>query len=357
MDPNRLYEDIHAQGENLQRVIRHFQGPERNRLRLAGDFLRNDKPILFLGMGSATYLNYPAKFYLGRNGRYADVINASDALYSVLPSLRTVNVVINSRSGETVETVKLGQALVREGIPFLALTNEPESPLAQLTAHILWSNSRADDLVSINIVTGMMTAALLLAAEVLGYTEQISPMLETLPFALNESVACAWRQGEEMADLFEPVRPIYLLYRDASEGMGHCGRLVLEEVARWPAVAMEAGEFRQGAIEVMDGRFGAILSIPEGELGQLNLSLAKDIQEAGGRVLLLGKGTGEAPGGNEFLVAPVPSHFRPLLEIPPLQVLAYKLAERQGYSPGTVRYLSKVITTEVGIPKFSSTGI
>lgn len=33
-----------------------------------------------------------------------------------------------------------------------------------------------------------------------------------------------------MADLFEPIRPIYLLYRDASEGMGHYGRLVLEEV-------------------------------------------------------------------------------------------------------------------------------
>lgn len=200
----------------------------------------------------------------------------------------------------------------------------------------------------------MMTATLLLAAEVLGHSEKIGPLLEILPSALNKGVEEAWQRGEELADLFEPVRPIYLIYRDASEGMGHCGRLVLEEVARWPAVAMEAGEFRQGAIEVMDHRFGAILSIPEGELGQLNLALARDIRASGGRVLLLGEEGYEAFNCKTFPVGPVPLHFRPVLEIPPLQVLAYKLAERQGYSPGTLRYLSKVITTEMGIPKFNS---
>jgi fructoselysine-6-P-deglycase FrlB-like protein len=125
MKPNELYDDIQAEGGNLRRVIQHFYGAERQRSEQATRFLCNEKPIVFLGMGSATYLNYPAKFYLGRNGRYADVIKASDALYSVLPSLKNVNVVINSRSGETVEIVKLGQALVQEGIPFLALTNEP----------------------------------------------------------------------------------------------------------------------------------------------------------------------------------------------------------------------------------------
>jgi len=117
---------------------------------------------------------------------------------------------------------------------------------------------------------------------------------------------------------------------------------------------MEAGEFRQGAIEVMDHRFGVILSIPEGELGRLNLALAKDIQAAGGRVLLLGEGGCTGPYWKIFPIASIPMHFRPVLEIPPLQVLAYKLAERQGYSPGTVRYLSKVITTEAEIPKLNS---
>jgi glucosamine--fructose-6-phosphate aminotransferase (isomerizing) len=354
MESDRIYEDIQAQGDNLRRMIGHFYGAEKQRLKQAAQFLCNEKPIVFIGMGSATYLNYPAKFYLGRYGRYADVINASDALYSVLPSLKDVNVVINSRSGETVEVVKLGQALVRERIPFLALTNAPESRLAGLATHVLWSNSRADDLVSINIVTGMMTATLILAAEVLGHLESSGPLLEMLPFALNESVKKAWERADELADIFGTSRPIYLLYRDASEGMGHCGRLVLEEVARWPSVAMEAGEFRQGAIEVMDDRFAAVLSIPEGELGQLNLALAKNILACGGRVLLLGEGGDEGPNCKIIHVAPVPLHFRPVLEIPPLQVLACKLAERQGYSAGTVRYLSKVITSELGIPKLNT---
>jgi hypothetical protein len=35
----------------------------------------------------------------------------------------------------------------------------------------------------------------------------------------------------------------------------------------------------------------------------------------------------------------------------PAQILAYKLAERQGYTPGDVRYITKVIVSEEGIPK------
>jgi hypothetical protein len=84
MESDRIYEDIQAQGDNLRLMIGHFYGAEKQRLKQAAQFLCNEKPIVFIGMGSATYLNYPAKFYLGRYGRYADVINASDALYSVL---------------------------------------------------------------------------------------------------------------------------------------------------------------------------------------------------------------------------------------------------------------------------------
>jgi len=43
----------------------------------------------------------------------------------------------------------------------------------------------------------------------------------------------------------------------------------------------------------------------------------------------------------------------PVLEVIPTQVLAYKLAEGQGVEPGQVRYISKVITNEVGIPNQS----
>jgi len=356
MPDTSLWRDIEAQPDNLATVIRHLYGPEWQRLRSAAALVRNEKPIVFVGMGSAAYLSMTAEAYLNRHGRYACVINASDALYTFLPALHNVNLVVNSRSGETVEVVKVARALGKMGIPFIALTNSEESTLGRLSPNLVWSASRADDLVSINIVTGMMLATLVLSAEILGQSNSFLPLLQSIPEAFHSSLATATASCEELASLFEGIRPIYILYRDASKGAAHCGRLVLEEVARRPAVAMEVGEFRQGAIEVLDEGFGAIVSVPAGELGTLNLSLVRSIQRAGGRALVVGE-AGDLRTDSRTMHFPLPAlpqSVRPLLEIIPFQVLAYKLAERQGYSPGTVRRLSKVITSELGIPQDSS---
>jgi glucosamine--fructose-6-phosphate aminotransferase (isomerizing) len=351
---NPLWADIQAQGENLRHVVDHLYGAERQRLQAAAHFLDNGKPIVFTGMASAAYTNMPAEFYLGQHGRYASTIGASDALYSLLPALHGANVVINSRSGETAEIVKLGQALVEAGVPFLALTNEPESTLAHQATHILWSNTRKDDLVSINVVTGMTVACLALCAELLGEMETLRPDLDKLTTAMDDAVVQAVKRADEITDFFAGIRPIYLLYRGARRAAALCGRLVLEEVSRRPAVPLEAGEFRQGPNEVIDEHFGALLFAASGEMAPLDLRLAQDIRASGGRVLVVGSaevcGRLAGSGIPSFEVSAIPSYLSPIVELAPVQLLAYKSAERQGYSPGTVRYITKVITSEAGIP-------
>jgi glucosamine--fructose-6-phosphate aminotransferase (isomerizing) len=151
---------------------------------------------------------------------------------------------------------------------------------------------------------------------------------------------------------FEARRPIYLLYRGFSRSSAYCGRLVLEEVARMPAVPLEAAEFRQGPNEVIDERFVSILFVPEGRQGELNRSLARDIWSNGGRVMLVGD-ISDAESHPHALLFPIPAtanFLRPILEVVPVQLLAYRMAEAQGYTPGEVRYISKVILSEEGIP-------
>jgi glucosamine--fructose-6-phosphate aminotransferase (isomerizing) len=114
---------------------------------------------------------------------------------------------------------------------------------------------------------------------------------------------------------------------------------------------MEAGEFRQGPIEVVDQDFGAIVYVLEGEAGLLNCRLAEDIRLSGGRVYLVGKGVlCEKDGPLVFQIPCGETIFQPVLEVVPSQILAYKLAEAQGLKPGQVRYITKVITTEIGLP-------
>jgi glucosamine--fructose-6-phosphate aminotransferase (isomerizing) len=293
----------------------------------------------------------PAEVYLGMHGGPARVIYSSEALYNLLPSLENSNVVINSRSGETVELVKLGQALHARGIPFVTITNEPDSTLARISPKIVWADSRKDELVSINIVTAMMLTTVMLSAAALGKLDELVPALRRLPEQMAQVVRQASARAEEMWDYFNGIRPIYLIYRGLLKGSAFNGRLVLEEIARTPGIAMEAGDFRQGPNEVIDERFGALLFVSGGHQGKLNLSLGRDIRASGGKVMMVGRTNGwQEVGGLSFDIDDVPEELLPVLATVPAQLLAYKLAEHQGYTPGEVRYISKVILTEEGIP-------
>jgi glucosamine--fructose-6-phosphate aminotransferase (isomerizing) len=350
---NILWSDIQSQGANLQAVVAHLYTAERSRLEEAAAFLNNNKPVVLIGVASAQYLCMPAANYLNQKGKYASTSCASDAVYSMLPALQGANVIINSRSGETAEIIKLGQALKVRGIPFVVITNEPDSTITHLAQHVVWANTRKDELVSINIVTGMMTATLALSAAIVGELDTLRPQFELLPGALSDVVRRASQQAKDISRLFEGIRPIYLLYRGASGGSAYCGRLVLEEVARLPAIAMGAAEFRQGPNEVIDERFGAVLFIPAGKQGELNRRLAADIQKSGGKVLLVGQVFEPVSGQPSELVFPIPDvqdFLSPVLEVVPVQVLAYEMAKAQGYQPGQVRYISKIILAEEGIP-------
>jgi glutamine---fructose-6-phosphate transaminase (isomerizing) len=367
---NLLYQDILAQPKNLANVVAHLYGEERNRLEAAARFLDNDRPIVFTGVASAAYLCHPAEAYLNARGRFASVVYAADALYTHLPALQHANVVINTRSGETAEIVRLAQALVERHIPFVAITNEPESTAARLAKHIVWANTRKDDLVSINVVTGMMTATLALAAAAIGESDDMRAALEPLPPLMEDVVAESFHRGEEILEMFAGIRPIHLLYRGALKGAAYNGRLVLEEVARTPAVPVEAAEFRQGPNEVVDERFGALVFISGGKPGALTRLLVEDIRRCGGRVLKIGATDpspalpiGKAPMEREeslvagttqmereFALPNIPDELLSILAVVPVQVLAYNLAEAQGYQPGSTRYITKVILAEQGIP-------
>jgi fructoselysine-6-P-deglycase FrlB-like protein len=198
---NKLWSDIQSQGDNLVQVVRHLYTTERSRIEAAAEFLRNDRPIVLIGVASAEYLCMPAEVYLSQCGRFASVLCASDAYYTYLPALKKSNVIINSRSGETAEIVKLGQALVENNIPFVAITNEPESTLAQMATHMVWANTRKDELVSINVVTGMMTATLVLSAAITGEIDQLKPAFEYLAGAMSGVVERAAQQAQEMQHL------------------------------------------------------------------------------------------------------------------------------------------------------------
>ena len=124
--------------------------------------------------------------------------------------------------------------------------------------------------------------------------------------------------------------------------------LPLAKVAKSSAVAMPAGGFRHGPVEVVDRDFRAVVFAPSGAGRALNLDLARDLKLFGGQVRVIGP-CKDGDGAGELLFWPtpeMPEMVAPALEIIPAQIAALRLAEWRGIPAGEFRFVSTVTRDE-----------
>src|ERR1035438_9759736 len=159
-----MLDNISNQPFSLGCVADHQFGEGAEELRAAAAAIRSAGSVVFTGMGSSMSAAIPAAYYLQSQGFPAEVVETSEWLHfgSGWPSAGAV--VLVSRSGETIEIVKL---LPRLKSLSIGVTNVRESQLARETQHAIYINSEADRMVAVQTYTGTMATLLLLAAAVL----------------------------------------------------------------------------------------------------------------------------------------------------------------------------------------------
>lgn len=343
-----VWNDIVSQVDNLHQVLERHAASSQREMDRAARLLNSASRIIYAGVGSGLNATIPAYVYLMGEGIPSQYIDATELTYDVFPGSKGSALVLNTRSGETIDLIKLAEMAREARIPTVAVTNEPSSTVGRMTDICIPTHSRWDELVVLSAYGGMLATELILASYVAGKPGQ---MLTDLHAAANEMQTVfdrALESREKARDNFGTGSPIYLLGRGASFASALAGTLVLQEMARQSAIPIAAGLFRQGPIEVLDDRFMAFVFEGAGEVSPLNLSLAREIVKTGGQVYWIGNAS--LAGALNLHLPKLSAYALPLLEIIPIHLLAFDLAEKQGYQPGTVRYIQKVITSESGLP-------
>ncbi len=343
-----VWNDIVSQVDNLRRVVeKHASGPTSGMER-AVQLFKDAASITYAGVGSGLNATIPAYTYLMSRGVPSQYVDATELTYDLFPGIKGSLLVLNTRSGETIELIKLAKMALEAGVATVAVTNEPESTVALMADVCIPTHSRWDELVVLSAYGGMLATELILASCLTGEQHQMLQDLQSAAGEMQLVFDRAIQNRQEAAALFDMGSTIYLLGRGPSFASALAGTLVLEEMARQHAIPMAGGLFRQGPIEVVDERFSAILFEGTGRPAALNLSLGIDLISAGGHIYWIGRA--ELSGALNLRLPALPGHVLPLLEVIPLHILAFDLARKQRYEPGSVRYIQKVITTETGLP-------
>jgi glucosamine--fructose-6-phosphate aminotransferase (isomerizing) len=346
-----LLENILAQPRALELVAAHHRGEGRAAMSESAEILLSKKRIVLTGMGASLFACIPLRYMLAGRGLDVSVIETAELLHFLAPALTAETaIVLVSRSGESIEVLKLLDRVARLDCATVGIVNVPGSILASRADRAIVISSPPDQLVAIQTYTGTLATLALLGAACFGEYDGAVSELESIGAPLSHHISRC-QEASRQWFVQPPARnmPIYLLARGPALASIEAGVLLMHEVAKTAAVGMSIAQFRHGPVETVDEHFRAIVIGTQRATSEMDLQLAGDLARMGGEVRWLG------PLPRSSTVAAlsewpetVPDRFACTFEAVPLQLLAYRMAERNGITPGEFRWAGAVTTSETG---------
>lgn len=275
------------------------------------------------------------------------------SLYRQPPRLRDALVVGVSQSGQSPDIVAVLAEGRRQGQPTLAITNEPESPLAQAADYVLPIHAgRETAVAATKTYTAQLLAIAMLSAAWAGDEAQMA-QLENLPDWVGQTLALDEQIGS-LAARYRYMQQCVVLGRGYNYATAFEWSLKVKELAYVVAEPYSSADFRHGPIAVVSAAaagmgFPVLAVAPEGVvaddmaalLQRLKAEHQADLVVISNREALLETAVSPIP-----IPTDVPEWLTPLVCIVPAQLFCYHLTRLKGYDTESPLGLQKVTKTE-----------
>jgi glucosamine--fructose-6-phosphate aminotransferase (isomerizing) len=303
---------------------------------------------LFVGCGSTHYLSQSAAAVFQRlTGIPSRGVPGSELL--LFPELATTDpahtlLVAISRSGTTTETLQAVKRFRGLGGPAVwAITCYPESDLATTADLTLVAASAQEQSVA---QTRSFSSMLLLAeglAAVIG-GEDLAPLAK-LPAAGAALISAATPQMEALGRRAD-LEKFFFLGSGLQYGVANEGMLKMKEMSLSHSEAFHFLEFRHGPVSMVgaDSLVAGLLS-PSALASERQV--LQEMVQLGAAVLEITPGPPLDGAVHSVRLSPgLPAWVRPVLYLPPLQLLAYYRTLARQLNPDNPRHLEAVVTLD-----------
>ena len=323
------------------------------------------RQVRIVGCGTSWHAGLAGKFMIERvAGIPAEVDYGSEFRYRdpILPE-NTLTVVI-SQSGETADTLAAQREANRKGAKTLAICNVLDSMVTREAAGTIYTHAGPEiGVASTKAFSAQLTALFILALH-LGQardkltTKESSRLVQELlsvPTKL-EGVLGKDSHCEELARKFYRANDFLFLGRGIHYPIALEGALKLKEISYIHAEGYPAGEMKHGPNALIDEDLPVVFIAtrdPSSEASQVRyektLANIKEVEARQGRVLAVANQGDEAIKEIlEDVIEVPPAHelLLPIIEIVPLQLLAYHIGVLRGCDVDQPRNLAKSVTVE-----------
>ncbi len=323
--------------------------------------------IKIIACGTSWHAALAGKFMIEKLARIpVEVDYGSEFRYRdpIIPP-NTLTVVI-SQSGETADTLAAQRESKQKGSKTLAICNVVGSMITREAAGTLLTHAGPEiGVASTKAFTSQLTALFVLGmylAQVRdAITEEQSKALvqelSRVPGKLEQVLTQDEGQYEDLVRLLSRATDFLYLGRGIHFPIALEGALKLKEISYIHAEGYPAGEMKHGPNALIDEKLPVVVLAtrdPESEESRLRyektLSNIQEVKARSGIVIaVVCEGDEEEVGKSAdhvIVIPPTNELLLPLLEIVPLQLLAYHIAVRLGCDVDQPRNLAKSVTVE-----------
>jgi glucosamine--fructose-6-phosphate aminotransferase (isomerizing) len=316
--------------------------------------------------GTSWHSALAGKYMIERFARLpVDVDYASEYRYrNPIPDRNALGLLI-TQSGETADTLAAQREMKSLGSKTVAICNVVGAMVAREAHGAIYTHAGPEiGVASTKAFTAQLTALFLLAIKLgqlrgrLDTARSVAMMeeLSRVPAKIEEVLKTRSAQCEQLAAGFSHARDFLYLGRGIHFPIALEGALKLKEISYIHAEGYPAGEMKHGPNALIDETLPVVVlatrdeSDPASKLRyEKTLSNIQEVTARSGRVIAIATEGDTEIGNLVEHVIPVPPAMEmlsPIIEIVPLQLLAYYIAVRRGCDVDQPRNLAKSVTVE-----------
>ena len=308
------------------------------------EFIRDSDYVYVTGSGTSYHISVIAKYLFSRfAGKKVEHVMASEMKYSsryIIPNSTLFAISQSGESADILEAVSIGK---KKNAKILSMINSKNSSLARESIFSVGLNCGPEIGVAATKSFTSQMAILYKIADKL-CDDCLAIDFKTVSDAYTKILSDT-SQIQKLVKSIKNIQNLFVIGRGVHYPIAKEGALKIKEITYVHAEGIAGGELKHGPLALMDSSTYVLVINPDDDSYGDNLSSVHEIKARDAKIIGISNKPSDAY--DYWIKIPtVREELYPLIEIIPLQLIAYYLALEKGVDPDYPKNLAKSVTVK-----------
>ncbi len=308
------------------------------------DFIKHAKNVYFTGSGTSFNAALLAKNLMSKYAKVKVEPIISSEILSIPESIEPNSILIAiSQSGESADVLEAVNIAKQQTAKILSIVNSSLSSLVQESSVVIRMGCGPEIGVA---ATKSFTAELAIIYKI---TEKLCEGCMGVDFnKVSEAISKILTNHSKIqaiAKELKPVSDIYVIGRGVHHPIAMEAALKLKELTYIHAEGIAGGELKHGPLALMDSNVYVIIINPDDSTYTDTITSAHEIKSRGAKIIGISNKNNEIYD-HWIQIPKIDESMYPIIEIIPIQLLAYYSAIEKDTDPDYPRNLAKSVTVK-----------